>query len=128
MLGFLCLYCLHKNFIRDYRVLTKATLGLEKGFWRKHFPNWVYANSKIYFFLFCSAKYYFHSQFFLELIQSSFLLQILHSLCYFLFPAFFPFVFMYRAAENRCTLRQYKSALSLHNRSWYVYLLLIFKV
>ena len=56
---------------------------------QKHFRNWVYANSKIYFFHFCSGQYSFHSQHFLWLIQSSYFLKILHCLCNCLFQAFF---------------------------------------
>ena len=63
----------------------------------KHFPNWIYANSKIYFFLLHSCQCSFHSQYFFDLFDQAPFLRIFTAFSTFYFWLFFFFyIFVYQ--------------------------------
>ena len=83
----------------------------------KYFPDWVYTNSKICFFLSCLCQSSLHPQYFFWHIQSCTFLKNHYWLFYFLFLVFSSFTLcIYRTVVNGSMLRQH-SVLSLQNRS-----------
>ena len=96
------------KYIMGYHAVSLGFIGADKSplpswSYQSIFPNWVNANSEIFF------SFFFVSMF----VQVTMLFSI-----FLFFLAFFLLflLLIYRAVESRCTLRQLNSVLSLHSR------------